>query len=360
MIELKDIIKTDKILKFSSEDTLSHALSRMRTSHDAGFVFDDQGKFIGIVNPYFDLIKSSFPSNAKVIHCLNHPPKIKINYSTSKVAELFIESKIHYLPVFDDQEKFLGIISARRLLASYQNSPIFNISIKEILDKKNKPIITVYEEDSISTAVNIFKKTKVSKLIVIGKDFKLKGILSHYDLISYLIAPKDSPHRGEREGNHIGFYHLKVKNFAKTYALTLSLSDRASHALKLILDKNIGSVVIVDKERHPLGIITTKDFLKLLIKEGNNKRIDIITKNLSQQSRQIVGGFFNHLSFLVKREPDVAKARLYVKEEKHGGLFEVALSLIPKRGEPKVIKREGKNLLEILNPISHIIKNKKD
>ena len=300
MIQLKDIIKTGRIIKISPEETISHAFSQMRTSHDAAFVFDGKDNFLGLINPYYALIKSSYPGNAKVKHCLYHPPKLKINSSINKVAQLFIESKIHYLPVFDDQDRFLGIISARRLLSNYLDSSLFALPISEILKNKKKPVITIYEDDTVNSAITTFKKTKVSKLIILNKDLKLKGILSYYDLISYLISPRDSAHRGEREGNHTGFYHLKVKNFAKTYTLTLTLNDSAAKALNLILTKKIGSIVIIDNERHPIGIITSKDFLRILSRNGNGKKVQEIGKNLSQQSRQIIGGFFKNLPFISK------------------------------------------------------------
>ncbi|OGK13093.1 hypothetical protein A3C98_00530 [Candidatus Roizmanbacteria bacterium RIFCSPHIGHO2_02_FULL_37_15] len=354
MTQLRDIIKTEGIIKISPEESLSSAVSKLRTSHDAAFVFNDKKKFLGLINPYYCLFKSSYPGNAKAEHCLYHPPKVRIDYSIAKVAGLFIESKIHYLPVFDLQDRFIGIISARHLLANYLGSAWFDIPIKDILKIKNKPLTTIYEEDTVSSAISAFKQTKVSKLIILNKDLKLRGILSYYDLIAYLVSPRNSQHRGEREGNHTSFNHLKIKNFAKTYTLTLSPDDSAQKALDLILNKKIGSVVIVDAERHPIGIITTKDFLRLLMRNGNGKKVEFISKNLSQQSRQIVGGFFNYLSFLIKKIPEITKARLFVKEEKRGRLFKVALSLITKKGNPQVIKKEGKNLVKVLREVKKV------
>ena len=129
MIQLKDIIKTGRIIKISPEETISHAFSQMRTSHDAAFVFDGKDNFLGLINPYYALIKSSYPGNAKVKHCLYHPPKLKINSSINKVAQLFIESKIHYLPVFDDQDRFLGIIEevVMSLLPTSSRSAVLTI-----------------------------------------------------------------------------------------------------------------------------------------------------------------------------------------------------------------------------------------
>lgn len=355
MAKIKDIVKTDNIIKIFSSETLSTALSKLSTSHDSCFVFSDDDKYLGVINPYYSLIRASYPSNAKVEHCLFHAPHVHVNTPINKLAQLFIDSKIHYLPVFDEKEKFIGIISARRLLSTFKDSPTFKIPIDEFLKTKKNPTYTIYEDGLVSQALSIFKEKKISKLIVVNKDFKLKGILSYYDLIAFLISPRNSAHRGDRVGNKINFYHYRVTNFAKTYVLTLSKNHLVRDALMLILEKKIGSVVIIDDKRHPIGIITTKDLLRFFINLKAQQKIEIISKNLSQKSRQILGGFFNRFNFFLRKDPEVKKARLFVKEEKKG-LFEAVLSLFPKRGNPQVIKKEGKNLPKVLEPFSKILK----
>lgn len=285
-MSLQDIIKTNNIIRIAPHDNLSSALSKLKTSHDSAFLFNDENKFLGLVNPYYSLIKSSFPGNAKVEHYVYHPPKIYIDYSVEKTTQLLIESKVHYLPIFDRQENFIGIISARRLMLHFRNLPIFKVQIKNILKHKAKPLSVVFEDDTVQRAVNLFKLTKHSKLIVVNKDEKLKGILSYYDLISYLVSPKTSEKRGEREGNKTNFYHHKVKNFAKSYMLTLSSEDTLDKAIHLILDKRIGSVVIVDSKRYPVGIITTRDLLRFFIQSKNEKHTE---------NRHKFGGFFSHV-----------------------------------------------------------------
>lgn len=351
MTKLRDIVKTNNIIRISPTDTLSHALARLSTSHDAAFAFDEENKFKGVINPYYSVIKTSYPGNAKVEHCLFHAPHIKLQFPTSKVAQLFIESKVHYLPVFDDQDKFMGIISARRLLSELRKFPFFNMRIGEMLAQRKQGVITIDENDAVTHAINLFKKTKISKLVVVGKDKKLKGVLSYYDLISYLIAPKTAPHRGERDAAKTNFGYMKVRNFAKTYVLTLDDTYTVFDALKLILEKKIGSVVIIDREKHPIGIVTTKDLLKLLIRKEKGEEIEVISKNVSLRSRQILGGFFNHFYLWIKKVPNLSKVKLFVKEEKQGGLFKIVLSLIPKSGKMVVIKKEGRDLTHTLQDV---------
>ena len=271
-MRLLNILKDNNIIKASPDDLLANVLSKLSTSHDAAFVFSE-GKYLGIINPYYSVIKASHPGNTKIIHCLSHPPKIFLNFPLVKVCDAFIQSKIHYLPVVDDKQKFLGIISARRVLNYLKDLPIFKIKLETFLRGKSKPIVAVYEDDSIAKAVALFKSTRFSKLIVINRDMKLRGILSYYDLIAYVMTPKESPGRGERTGKKVHYLNHQVKNFIKTSVLTLRKEGFLSEAIKQILNKKIGSVIIIDEERHPIGIVTTRDILHFYI---NNERYSFI------------------------------------------------------------------------------------
>lgn len=265
-MRLLNILKENDIIRVSPEDHLSKVLGRLSTSHDAAFVFNDENKYLGIVSPYFTMIKSSLPANTKVQHCLTHTARIYLNYPLSKVCELFIQSKIHYLPVFNEKSgKFLGIISARRILSYFKDLSIFKVKVEKIINKRWRGLVTVFEDDTISQAIHLFKTKKVSKLIVINHDKKLKGVLSYYDLIKLMISPKYSSHHGERVSEKISFYNYRVKNFAKNYVLTLTKESHLIEVINLIVNKKIGSVIIIDKERRPLGIITTRDILRFYI-----------------------------------------------------------------------------------------------
>lgn len=312
-----DLIKTKNIVKVPPNITLSKALSYLSSSHDAAFVFSDENKYLGVINPYYCFIKSSHPGNSKVEKCLFHPPKIKTSFSIAKIAQLMIESKIHYLPVFDDKLNFIGIVSARHILMLMRDSHLFNLKIGEYLKLKRNPVYTIFEDDFVTEAIKSFKNHKISKLVVINRKMKLRGIMAHYDLINYLVTPREKRHKGDREGARIvSFKHNKVINFTKTYVLTLTEENTLKDSINLILDKGIGSIVIIDKNKHPISVITTRDFLRILNQAYRFKQIEDIAYNLSEESRRIVGGFFKQVSSWLSKIPNITKMSVFEKSTK--------------------------------------------
>jgi len=271
-MSLSDILKTEKIIKVKEKEILSSVLNKLNSSHDAAFVFSNKNEYLGVINPYYCVIKSSYPANVKVKNCLFNPPKIYLDMPIEQVAKLFIESKVHYLPVFSDKKKedFLGIISARRLLSYFKNLEIFKVKI-EIILKFKKILMTINENEPISKAINFFRKTRYSKLVVVNGDNRLKGILTYFDLIYYLVSPKISTSLGERKGEKTSFLNLPVKNFAKNYLIAKTIDNTLKEVIDLILEKKIGSVIIVNKEKNPIGIITTRDILQFFIEKKGKK-----------------------------------------------------------------------------------------
>lgn len=307
-MSLKDILKTKNIIVSSPEDSLASTLLKLSTSHDASFVFGEDEALLGVVNPYVCLIKTSFPGNAKLQQCLFYPPKVDINYSLGKVAQLMSETKLHYLPVYQNRDDFKGIISARRLLSSLKDSSLFDLTVDQVIKQKSK-IVTVYEDDFLTKAIALFKTSHVSKIIVLGRDQRLKGVLSYYDIISYLVSPAKREYDDGREGKKDNFYNQKVKNFAKSYVLTLPPTSNLKAALKLIIGKKIGSVIVVDKEKRPLGIVTTGDFLRILQREYKRHPLTSDHTSLSDLPRRMFNNIFSGFSHLLGLPMRVASLR---------------------------------------------------
>ena len=126
--------------------------------------------------------------------------------SIANVATLLIKEKIGGLPVVDENNKVVGIISetdimqketdieSPRVLNFFQGL-IFLDDIKKLEDdmKKvaaykvedlmSKDIITVNENDSFDYVANVMIKKSINRVPVVDKENFLKGIICRYDII---------------------------------------------------------------------------------------------------------------------------------------------------------------------------------
>ena len=167
MKDIEKILKTTDIIKASPDDTLASTLSKLASSHDAAFVFDDDEQFMGIINPYYTSIKSSAnDGSTKISHILFHPPRISREDSLSRIVQLMNESKIHYLPVFEDDGTFMGITSARRILTYMRDMDIASTKLRNAKHTQKGRVITVFMDDPVSVATSLFKEFKTSKSLI--------------------------------------------------------------------------------------------------------------------------------------------------------------------------------------------------
>ena len=124
----------------------------------------------------------------------------------ANVANLLIKEKIGGLPVVDEENKVVGIISETDIMKkeSHIDSPkmlnflqgiIFLNDMKKFEDElrviaaykvedlMSKDIVTVKEDDTFDYVANIMINKSINRVPVVDKDNFLKGIICRYDII---------------------------------------------------------------------------------------------------------------------------------------------------------------------------------
>lgn len=124
----------------------------------------------------------------------------------SNVAKLLIKEKIGGVPVVDEEDKIVGIISETDIMKKekYVDAPrvinfleglIFLDSVKnmeedlkkiaayKVEDLMSKDIIKVHEDDKFDDIANIMIKKSINRVPVVDGNNKIKGIICRYDII---------------------------------------------------------------------------------------------------------------------------------------------------------------------------------
>ena len=120
------------------------------------------------------------------------PITIKADDLVSDALRLMRENHIGGIPVVNETNKLIGIVTNRDLrFVSNLNTPI-----KDVMTKEN--LITAQNGTSLSQATEILQKYRIEKLPVIEKDGPLVGLITYKDITKVKdnpIASKDSKGR---------------------------------------------------------------------------------------------------------------------------------------------------------------------
>ena len=308
-ITAQDILKTNAIIKGSTNDTLKQALATLTRSHDAMFVFDDKNKFVGIISPYYVIFKSKYPPETKLINCLYKPPKITLSTSIWDIAKLMVESKVYYLPVITNGT-FLGIVTANRILKT-----IAELKPKQPIQIKTSGLlITIKHSATLSDAYQLMRDKQISRLPVVNQTERLIGIVTRFDIQEAFAKPKKKPRFLSRSGNKVAELNQPLDKYYKKLVVTLPVDTNGNKIVQTPIENNVGSVVVIDKNRKPVEIVSVHDILDAVNHArpsgGPNIIIDAPSEFIHEsQLSELCGAYLKQFS----RRYNVYKLNVHVK-----------------------------------------------
>ncbi|MGO1368587.1 MAG: CBS domain-containing protein [Senegalia sp. (in: firmicutes)] len=135
--------------------------------------------------------------------------KVKVDDKVEDVTRLLITNKISGVPVVNDENEVVGIVTETDLIFRDKdvNMPsyvpllggfILLDSVKKfekelrkaaaykVEDLMSTPVIKVYEDDDLRQVVNIMLEKRINRVPVIDKEDKLKGIIARSDILSHI------------------------------------------------------------------------------------------------------------------------------------------------------------------------------
>jgi CBS-domain-containing membrane protein len=112
------------------------------------------------------------------------------------VDELFKNNNIHHLPVVNENEKVVGLVSStdyHKLLNTFtffinDKSEAYNKAILRSLlvqDVMTKHVATLQSDATVMVAAGIFNENLFHAIPVVNNDGMLEGIITTFDLLNY-------------------------------------------------------------------------------------------------------------------------------------------------------------------------------
>ena len=130
-----------------------------------------------------------------------------------------------------------------------------------IKDVMTTQLITIESTGSLESARQIFEKNQIRHIIVIDGD-KLVGILSNHDLLRVSFGDTYGDDQTTVDDAIVNM--LTVKDVMRHDPIFISPDSSIEDAIFVLLNRRFHSLPVVDNNKV-VGIVTTTDFLKLLI-----------------------------------------------------------------------------------------------
>lgn len=231
------VIDSSFVKRCLHTDRVGSVLGDVESSHDVVFVFDDKEKFVGVLSLQQVLSKHHYPPKTLVSHALVKPMRLTPDTAISPALEYMVGSRMYTLPVLKD-DVVEGVITAAEVLRNVTEDPAL-LELIEPYAQIHDPI-TVKHDESIKKVHAVFRDRKISRLIVTDKKGAVAGIIALSDVIPVYVQPDQQRTRTGTKPGGMSQIRLRQKTFDDEKALAENeLVDR--YMKKRVVTVPVGS-----------------------------------------------------------------------------------------------------------------------
>jgi len=203
-----------------------------------------KGSFFKAIN---ESIKSIIQSN---------PPSIRTTATIGDAVRLMKQHGVGGLPILDHADRVWAIVTERDMLRIFKSK----ISGAKVADLMTKNVVTATPRTTIFETERTMAEKSFRRLPIIS-DGKVVGIVTAMDVVRFFGSGKVFQHL--RSGTMLQVLQTPALEIGVKDLITIMPSSDLSEAARIMNEKNIGALLVVDDGRL-VGIITERDFFKLI------------------------------------------------------------------------------------------------
>jgi CBS domain-containing protein len=251
------------------------------------------------------------------------PIKLGSDRTVYDARNVMMKYNISRVIIVDNQNKALGIITekdiARSLYQQFSNRRINEIRLDEVMSKN---LITVKEDQDVSSCAKIMLQNNISSIIVVNQKNYLTGIFTKTDLVEvYAIQ-----YMGKNS----------VAQYMPKRVFTVAPDDTIHTALMLMTSNKVSRIVVVTRNNKPVGIITGHDLLPISASFGtggaNTSYWTIQEKSVGNRKKEhmfipsgikemfLAGDVMTYDPIGITKDSDLAEAALIMMRNRISGM----------------------------------------
>ncbi len=161
------------------------------------------------------------------------PVTLSKDYTLAEAKELMSRYKISGLPVVDEENKLIGIITNRDV--KYQEN--LEAKVEELMTKDN--LVTSDKNTTLEDAKKILLKNRVEKLPIVDEEFKLVGLITIKDIDNQLEYPNAN----------------KDQNGRLIVGAGVGVGEDTMQRVKALVDAGVDIIAVDSAHGHSKGVL---------------------------------------------------------------------------------------------------------
>jgi CBS domain-containing protein/ribosome-associated translation inhibitor RaiA len=295
------------VFTLDAEDTIAKAVSLMESRSISQIpVVDRDGRYAGMIFAK-QLLESSAQPSSKLKSFVVNTAALTPDTDVEKATQLIIGTGARALPVVE-KGKLVGIVSETDLV---QTADFGHAVVDEVMSGA----IVLEEDTSLADAISKMRRYNISRLPVINTKGILRGVLNILDVGRIIGAvPRERTSRSAGiSGGTNSIRDVKVKELMRR-AIS---AERGTRLNALVENFRRNEEVIVVGDGRPMGIVTPKDALELILpKRSAGPTIHMAHLEDGQDRAEIQEQLQRFLKKIQGKLGDVQSVVVYVDKHK--------------------------------------------
>lgn len=246
---IKKILTTD-VITISPDINASEAISIMRTNNISCILIVRDRKPVGIFTER-DVVKAlnrgvNF-DNIKINELMSSPvTTTRDDNEIHEAYNLLSKHGIRHLTIIDSKNEVIGIVTQTDIINNL--GPEHFVVFKDISKLMTRNVETLEMENTVKEAISTMADKSIS-CIIVNEDKRPVGILTERDIASLKHGEAD-------------LEALKVADIMSHPVNTIFKDVHIHNVVKIMNQKNIRRLIVVDKEGRLDGLITQSDVIR--------------------------------------------------------------------------------------------------
>jgi len=190
-----------------------------------------------------------------------------------QLAELMVENNISGLPVVNNKNEVIGIVTKWDMIRYFSELPL-EIKVK---DMKIEPAITIHRHHTISHIIHELDANSSDRAVVFEDNDKPVGIITSSNLTFTEMKGKtgDLPHKvikmtrkesyaGKKQNRYIREVPLVAEDIMSSPLICVNIDDMVTYAAGIMVKEKINGVPVIGN--GVMGILTGDNIVKAILK----------------------------------------------------------------------------------------------